>query len=190
MATKTEVPEGMVPWEQTEEAMALGDSHPEDDIWVSDEEEADSGDSRTTEGNDGEASPAPGGEYQEGQEEPETAPGGVETGQEQQQSQTSQEEQPQEAQGELQQPQEAQGEPQDGLGEGLSVDDPEQAQQLLQNVDRMDRSHLMQVAKLIWGDDYEPEDWATDDYLREDVRGSLMDIIDGQGEISEGEEEE
>ncbi len=170
----------MVPWEQTQEAMDLGDSHPEDDIWVDADgnpsqgtgseagSEAGSGDSRITdEGQAGSPAEVPEGEYQGDQEEPETAPGG-----------------PQETQEGAQEGEGAPGE------EMLSVDDPAQAQQLLQNVDKMDRPHLMQVAKLIWGDDYEPEEWATDDYLREDVRGSLMDIIEGQGGTAGSEEEE
>ncbi len=206
---KNKDPKGMVPWEQTEEAMDLGDSHPEDDIWMDDEEGnvedggEPPGDSRIT-GEEG-AGAQPGGEASgeapEGVSE-EGVPGQPQEGQEpQMQPQEGQEPQegqmkPQEGQmqsqdqGQPQEPQEGQVQPQEGEEE-LSVDDPAQAQQLLQNLDRMDRAHLEQVTRLIWGDDYQPEDWMTDDYLREDVKGSLMDIIEGQGGGAEsGEEEE
>jgi hypothetical protein len=72
-----------------------------------------------------------------------------------------------------------------GGGEDL-VDDPAQVQKLLQNVDKMDREHITQVAKIIWGDDYKYEDWMTDDYVREDLRGSLEDVLESHGIRVEG----
>jgi len=54
------------------------------------------------------------------------------------------------------------------------------AQQLLENLDSLNRDQLLQVAKSIWGEDYDYEPWMDDDYIREDVRGSLMDLTDNR----------
>lgn len=53
------------------------------------------------------------------------------------------------------------------------------ARQLLDAVPQMSPEQLVQVSKVIWGDDYEYGDYADEDYIREDVIGSLMDVIEG-----------
>jgi hypothetical protein len=216
----TNTPKGMIDWDQSTEAMDLGDSHPEDrtvfdnhgDVIHDPEmasqedggEESEAlpekelpGDSRTTEASTeepamGTESPNPqptqpsmGMAAQEGQEEPQEAQGEPQGGQETTQG-AQEEEQTQEGQEPSQEGSEEQG----AL---LSVDDPAQAQQLLQNVDKMDRPHMLRVAKLIWGDDYEFEDWMTDNYVRADLRGSLEDVLESHEEgvaPVEGKEDE
>jgi len=219
--TRTMNHEGMIDWDQSTEAMDLGDSHPEDKVVfdydgnvihdpemegqvdggdeepeASPEEEL-PGDSRTTgeptkEPAMGTESPNPqptqplmGIAAQGGQEEPQEAQGEPQGGQETTQG-AQEEEQTQEGQEPSQEGSEEQG-------DLLSVDDPAQAQQLLQNADKMDRPHMLQVAKLIWGDDYEFEDWMTDDYVRADLKGSLEDVLESHEEgvaPVEGEDEE
>lgn len=59
-------------------------------------------------------------------------------------------------------------------------------QMLLEHINELDKDQLVQIAKRIWGDDYEYEEWMDDDYIRNDVQGSLMDIMEsGKENFSE-----
>lgn len=89
-------------------------------------------------------------------------------------------------------PQDEQPEQMDSGSRTTAEDDSIQAaRHLLSQVTHMTPEQLVQVAKVIWGQDYEYGEWADEDYIRADVTGSLMDIIEGyetdQQEQAEGE---
>jgi hypothetical protein len=53
-----------------------------------------------------------------------------------------------------------------------------QHRNLLAKIPEMGEDQLRQLAKTIWGDDFEYEEWADENYIREDVAGSVQDMID------------
>jgi len=79
--------------------------------------------------------------------------------------------------------QEALQEPQ-GQPEEMEVpeEDPQavvtEGQKLLSMVPKLTESQLRVVAKRIWGDDYEYASWASEEYIREHVTGSIMDMVE------------
>jgi len=114
---------------------------------------------------------------------------------EQQLPEEQSEEQP-EGQPEEQLPEEQQQpEEQAGSDDVEPLEDPEEAQRILKMVPQMDRQMLEHVAKKIWGLDFAfDEEWADDTYVRADVEGALMDIIEAGGhqaeEMSDEEEDD
>jgi hypothetical protein len=53
---------------------------------------------------------------------------------------------------------------------------------LLQHLNEFSKDQLIQISKKIWGDDYNYQDWMDDDYIRNDIAGSLMDLLEGDGD--------
>jgi hypothetical protein len=58
--------------------------------------------------------------------------------------------------------------------------DGDQKQELLTSIQHMSLPQLRQMAKHIWGDDFEYDSWATEEYIRNDVLGSVEDILEAE----------
>ena len=58
---------------------------------------------------------------------------------------------------------------------------------LIALVHQMSEPQRREMANKIWGDDIEYEEWADEDYIREDVTGSIMDLAEKKqsGELDE-----
>lgn len=84
--------------------------------------------------------------------------------------------------------QEQQEQPQDPQVSEESQNPQDQNQQLLAQIPSMGEDQLRQVAKVIWGDDFEYEEWADEHYIREDVLGSVQDMMEEEGGEEEAEQ--
>ncbi len=61
-------------------------------------------------------------------------------------------------------------------------EEPPGPKMLLQHLNEFSKDQLIQISKKIWGDDYNYQDWMDDDYIRNDIAGSLMDLLEGDGD--------
>lgn len=72
--------------------------------------------------------------------------------------------------------------PEQDQEQAVSEEDPHQVvaegKKLLNAIPQLNENQLRKVAKRIWGDDYEYGDWADEDYIRSDVTGSIMDMVE------------
>jgi len=77
---------------------------------------------------------------------------------------------------EEQEPEEQESEEQEESNEPGAKPSP---QMLLQHLNEFDKDQLVQISRTIWGKNFKYDlDWMDEDYIRNDVRGSLMDIIE------------